>query len=265
MHHHYYNYDDRNQYLKGECLLECAKGLIDQAGSVVKWHNSYLRKGTVRQLFRGKSSRNRFDLFLYIINHLKRVFTMPRYNHTAYSFCSRFVESSASLGRAHSYPCNIPDSNGSIVYNGNNAFLKIPDGLNIAQPSHQILRIVHFNGSGAHVQVAFTNGVRDLVHIYARFPHCNRINIHLVLFNISTNTRHLGYAIDRGECVPDLKILNGSKFLRVPSPGGISLRVVPFKRVPENLSQSSGIRTQCRLNTLGKRAAGECVQFFQNS
>ena len=77
-------------------------------------------------------------------------------------------------------------------------------------------------------------------------PHLHGIDVDLVLFDVPTDRGDFGHALDRVELVPDVPVLDASQLGEIEA--------LAFDRVPEDLAQRGGVRTQHGLD-----ARGRCV------
>src|SRR5690625_6572454 len=93
--------------------------------------------------------------------------------------------------------------------------------------------------------------------------HGNWIYIHLVLFYIAADTCYFGHAFHTREGKTNLEILNRTQLLRIPATCRISVCIVPFKGVPENLAKSSRIGPPGRFHSIRKRTARKRAELLK--
>ena len=122
-----------------------------------------------------------------------------------------------------------------------------------AQAADHVLDVVHLDGAGADVDVRLANRVIDLGQGHAVCPHRVRIHVDLVLADEPTHRGDLADSLGRLERVADVPVLRRAQLVQVPATGrfvggfaGYRIYFAAFQRVPEDLAQGSGIRSQRR-------------------
>ena len=136
------HHDDGDEDLQREGRLQRADGLLDQAGAVVERDYRHLGDRTVRQRLLGQSRVHLGDLLFHVVDHLQRVRTVAGDDHPADRLHALFIESPAPRGRTQCDKRHLLDGDRHPVAYGDDRILQVGHAFNVAQPPHQVLRLV---------------------------------------------------------------------------------------------------------------------------
>ena len=82
------------------------------------------------------------------------------------------------------------------------------------------------------------------------------VHVNLVLADESPHGGDFADAIDRHQLEANIPVLYRAQLFEVPTAHWIPVGVSPFKRIPVDLPEGRGVRTQSRLYTFWKSSRG---------
>src|SRR6266566_1156551 len=116
---------------------------------------------------------------------------------------------------------DITNPHGSAVLCSNGHCFEVAQRTQIPEAANHVLRAAHFEDSPADFIRAGPDLFNDCGERYGVGAQFVRIEIHLVLFDESTNGRDFGDARDRFELVAQIPILNAAQFGQAALMGAI--------------------------------------------
>ena len=266
MHHHDQHNNDGDQNFLPDRFVEGSECFVDQAGAVVEGNHRDLADGAVRQSFFRKRIPGFGDPGLDAGNHLQRVVAVAGDHDPADGRCAALVERPAPGGRSELNLCDMFDKNRHIVGpDPNDTVFNVGERFDESNAANEIFHPVDFDALGADINVGALHGAVDLVNAHAVGAHGVGINIHLIFANIAADRGNLGHPVGGEQPVAGVPVLNGAKLFKIPSAGWIAVGIETFERVPVDLTQCGGVRTELRLHAVGQGAGRKAVEFFQHA
>ena len=162
------------------------------------------------------------QLFLHAIDDVQGVHTVAHDNDAGdgLSFALPFRGSFADIRAERDRP-DITNPHGSAVLCSNGHCFEVAQRTQIPEAANHVLRAAHFEDSPADFIRAGPDLFNDCGERYGVGAQFVRIEIHLVLFDESTNGRDFGDARDRFELVAQIPILNAAQFGQAALMGAI--------------------------------------------
>ena len=234
----YQNNDDTDEHFVRKRTFECADGFFYQLRSVVKRYHSDLRHATVFQPFFGHSCLHLLYFRLYIVDNVHRIATVTRHNNSANSLLTLFIKPSATVAGPEIDLRHIFYAHRNTVARCNGSILQVGQTFDITQSANKIFGAVYLHRTRPHIDIGVLHCFHYLDKVHPIRAHGIRVEVYLILLDVSADRRHLGNSIGSGERITHVVILNGAQFLRIPaSTGLVCLGIAPLERVPENLSE----------------------------
>ncbi|OAV71556.1 hypothetical protein Barb4_00603 [Bacteroidales bacterium Barb4] len=249
-----------------ESRFECADGFAYQSAAVVERDDGHFRYRPVRQRLLRETGGGFGNLVLHIVYHLHRIGAVAGNDHTADSLHALLVQAAATRCRAQRNKGDILNPDGNAVPDRYDRFFQVGHVLYIPQTANEIFRHVHLHRFRTNVEVALLYGIHHIHDGHGKRPHRIGVYLHLILLDKAADRGNIGNAVCRREGILDVEILQRPQFVRIPAAGRFArLRVPPFERVPEHLSECRSVRPQSRLNALRQSPRRQRVQFLQHA
>ena len=147
--------------------------------------------------------------------------------------------------------CHVLDIDRDVVIYLYYGIFDVREVLDEAKAANHVLNLVNLNRAGSDIDVRHLDSHEDIVKRNPIGPHGIGVHVDLVFPDKSTDGGDLADASCTHKRIAYVPVLNGAKFVEVPAACRLLLVVEAFERVPEDLSQGSGVRAECRLDALG--------------
>ena len=153
--------------------------------------------------------------------------------------CSAFFQRAAADVAAKLHGAEISDIDWrSVRSRSDDDVLDIAGCLDISLTAHEVFGIVHFKDFSADIVVRAHDGILDIGNRNAVSLHLVRINIHLILPDVSTDRCNLSNSLHTLQVQLHVPILNRAERAKV---------VLPFECVPEDVSDTGTIGSELHL------------------
>ena len=191
------HHNDRDQDLFKQRIAQGSESFINQARSVVERHNRHLADRAIRERLPGQPGRYLLDHFLYVLDRRQRIAAIAHDDHTAHRFRAAFVQGSATKRRSPRHGRHILHINRDVFVDLDDRVFNVFNTLDETKTTDHVLDFVHFDHSGAYIDVRHLDGLEDLVEPHTIGPHGVRVHVDLIFLNEAADGSDFGYAIDR--------------------------------------------------------------------
>ncbi len=230
---------------------------MDKLGSIIKRYDLQLGNAAIIQHFLRKPRFDFPDFLFHAVDDSQRIIAVACNNDTADHLGASFIKSPAACRRTDEHMSDIANAQRRIIPRFNYGLLDIANIFHIPETAYEILDLVDLECLGSDIDVAFSDGVDDVLQRDAIGSHRARIDVDLIFLDVAADRSDLGNSLHAVESVLDIVVLHGTEFMEIPSTRRFTFRISTFDRIPEHLSQCRGIRSQLRLCSIWQGVGGK--------
>jgi hypothetical protein len=199
------------------------------------------------------------------LNDFQRILAVANHDDTTDGFGTRVVQCTPALCWPQRDVRDVGDPNRSVLTRGDDGLFEVPHRSNEAQASNEVLRAIDLESTRADIQVRLANGTGDLFDRHPTCEHGFRVDVDLVLLNVSSDRGDLRNARDGLQCKAHGPVLRGTELVQVPSADRLPLGSTSFEGVPKDLPERGGVWPERGCYVIGEGARRERSELLENA
>ncbi len=145
-----------------------------------------------------------------MLDRRKRVRALPNHDYAAHRLRAGLVERAASLRRSQTHGRDMAHQHRNVVYVLHHGLRQVFGVAHQPAPTDNVLDAVHLDRSRPNVHVRSTHRFRHVVERNAVHAQGIRIDVDLVLLDVTADGSDLADALGRRERVPHIPVLHAA-------------------------------------------------------